>query len=126
MGGTVGCTAYACQEEIVHRLFERKVVQMAQQLDPVRRIPLSRDRVLRAAVTLADVAGIESLSMRNLAQELGVVPMALYKHVANKAWSMPSWARSIGRPPAPAGRARSGRGSSLRVERSNVTPGRLK
>jgi AcrR family transcriptional regulator len=84
MRRTLGCTAYACQEEIAHRLFERKVVQMAKQLDAVRRTPLSRDRVLRAAVTLADVAGIESLSMRNLAQELGVVPMALYKHVANK------------------------------------------
>ncbi|WP_255362540.1 TetR/AcrR family transcriptional regulator [Blastococcus aurantiacus] len=50
----------------------------------VRRTPLSRDRVLRAAVDLADVVGIEALSMRRLAQELGVVPMALYKHVANK------------------------------------------
>jgi len=40
--------------------------------------------VLRAAVALADEAGIDSLSMRKLAQELGVVPMALYKHVANK------------------------------------------
>jgi AcrR family transcriptional regulator len=49
-----------------------------------RRTPLSRERVLRAAVALADDAGIESLSMRKLAQELGVVPMALYKHVANK------------------------------------------
>jgi len=48
-----------------------------------RRVPLNRDRVLRAAVSLAD-AGIEGLSMRNLAQELGVVPMALYKHFANK------------------------------------------
>jgi AcrR family transcriptional regulator len=48
------------------------------------RIPLSRDRVLSAAVTLADQDGIESLSMRKLAQEFGVVPMALYKHVANK------------------------------------------
>jgi AcrR family transcriptional regulator len=57
---------------------------MAQQLQTPRRIRLSRDRVLRAAVALADTAGIESLSMRKLAQELGVVPMALYKHVANK------------------------------------------
>ncbi|MCX5376257.1 TetR/AcrR family transcriptional regulator C-terminal domain-containing protein [Streptomyces sp. NBC_00091] len=45
---------------------------------------LNRDRVLRAAVALADESGIESLSMRRLAQELDVVPMALYKHVANK------------------------------------------
>jgi AcrR family transcriptional regulator len=57
---------------------------MAQQVDAVRRAPLSRDRVLRAAVALADQAGIQALSMRNLAQELNVVPMALYKHVANK------------------------------------------
>ena len=48
------------------------------------RTPLSRDRVLRAAVALADREGIDALSMRRLAQELGVVPMALYKHVANK------------------------------------------
>ncbi|MET9520512.1 TetR/AcrR family transcriptional regulator C-terminal domain-containing protein [Streptomyces sp. NPDC002994] len=57
---------------------------MAQQTEAVRRAPLSRDRVLRAAVALADEIGIEALSMRKLAQELGVVPMALYKHVANK------------------------------------------
>jgi len=57
---------------------------MAQQVEAPRRVRLSRDRVLGAAVALADTAGIESLSMRKLAQELGVVPMALYKHVANK------------------------------------------
>jgi AcrR family transcriptional regulator len=57
---------------------------MAQQTESVRRTPLSRERVLSAAVVLADESGVESLSMRKLAQELGVVPMALYKHVANK------------------------------------------
>ena len=45
---------------------------------------LTRERILHAAVALADEGGAESLSMRRLAQELGVVPMALYKHVANK------------------------------------------
>jgi AcrR family transcriptional regulator len=40
--------------------------------------------VLHAAVARADEAGLETFSMRGLAQELGVVPMALYKHVANK------------------------------------------
>jgi AcrR family transcriptional regulator len=45
---------------------------------------LNRERVLRAAVDLADREGIESVSMRILADVLGVVPMALYKHVANK------------------------------------------
>src|SRR6202035_4996302 len=48
------------------------------------RTPLSRARVLQAAVALADEAGLDAFSMRALAQELGVVPMALYKHVANK------------------------------------------
>jgi AcrR family transcriptional regulator len=51
---------------------------------PVPRVPLSRDRVLRAAIGLADEAGIESLSMRRLGQELGVEAMSLYNHVANK------------------------------------------
>jgi AcrR family transcriptional regulator len=49
------------------------------------RTPLSRDRVLAAAVALADEAGIEALSMRKLAQELGVEAMSLYNHVENKA-----------------------------------------
>jgi AcrR family transcriptional regulator len=47
-------------------------------------VPLSKERVLDAAVALADAQGVEALSMRKIAQELGVVPMALYKHVANK------------------------------------------
>ncbi len=48
------------------------------------RIPLSKDRVLRAAVEVADAGGIESLTMRGLAAELGVEAMSLYYHVANK------------------------------------------
>ena len=48
------------------------------------RVPLTRDRVLSTAVALADQEGIEALSMRKLAQALDVVPMALYRHVANK------------------------------------------
>jgi AcrR family transcriptional regulator len=49
-----------------------------------RRIPLSRARVLQAAVALAGAGGIEALTMRRLGQELGVEAMSLYKHVANK------------------------------------------
>jgi AcrR family transcriptional regulator len=56
----------------------------AQQTDVPRRSPLTRERVLRTAVVLADEGGLEALSMRRLAQELDVVPMALYKHVAHK------------------------------------------
>lgn len=49
-----------------------------------RRGPLSRDRVLRAAMVLADRDGLTALTMRGLGQELGVEAMSLYKHVANK------------------------------------------
>jgi AcrR family transcriptional regulator len=49
-----------------------------------RRAPLSRQRALSAAVALADAEGIGSLTMRRLAQELGVEAMSLYHHVANK------------------------------------------
>jgi AcrR family transcriptional regulator len=49
------------------------------------RVPLSRGRVLRAAVSLADRNGLESLTMRRLGQELGVEAMSLYNHVANKS-----------------------------------------
>ena len=48
------------------------------------RTPLSAERVLRAAVALADAGGLESLTMRRLGQDLGVEAMSLYKHVANK------------------------------------------
>ena len=49
-----------------------------------RRKPLSRDRVLRAAIRLADEGGLESVSMRRLGQVLQVEAMSLYKHVTNK------------------------------------------
>jgi AcrR family transcriptional regulator len=48
------------------------------------RTPLSRRRVLDAAVALADRDGVGALSMRKLAHELGVEAMSLYHHVANK------------------------------------------
>jgi AcrR family transcriptional regulator len=59
---------------------------MASSADPIAqpRLPLSRDRVLAAAVGLADRSGLESLTMRKLAQELGVEAMTLYYHVQNK------------------------------------------
>jgi AcrR family transcriptional regulator len=46
--------------------------------------PLSRERILRAALHLADEGGLEALSMRKLAQALGVKAMSLYNHVTNK------------------------------------------
>src|SRR6186713_1628213 len=59
---------------------------MATQIDPrpMQRSPLSKDRVLAAAVELADRDGLEALSMRRLGAELGVEAMALYRHVGNK------------------------------------------
>ncbi|MDQ5853763.1 MAG: TetR/AcrR family transcriptional regulator [Chloroflexota bacterium] len=59
---------------------------MASQAEPgaAPRVPLSRERVLRAAIDLADTGGIASLTMRKLAQELGVEAMSLYYYVARK------------------------------------------
>ncbi|MGN6426763.1 MAG: TetR/AcrR family transcriptional regulator [Leifsonia sp.] len=51
---------------------------------PRPRQRLSRDLVLRTALAIADRDGSAGLTMRTLSAELGVVPMALYKHVANK------------------------------------------
>ncbi|MBK8230680.1 MAG: TetR/AcrR family transcriptional regulator C-terminal domain-containing protein [Candidatus Eisenbacteria bacterium] len=52
--------------------------------DKKKRQPLSRERILQAALRLADRKGIPSLSMRTLAAALGVEAMSLYKHVRNK------------------------------------------
>jgi AcrR family transcriptional regulator len=49
-----------------------------------RRAPLTRERVLRAALALADQGGIDSLTMRTLGHQLDVEAMSLYNHVANK------------------------------------------
>jgi AcrR family transcriptional regulator len=57
---------------------------MSRSAEPVPRERLNRGRVVRAAVELADQDGFDGLSMRRLAERLGVVPMALYKHVADK------------------------------------------
>jgi AcrR family transcriptional regulator len=51
---------------------------------PAARVPLNRERVLRAALALADRGGGEALTMRHLGQALGVEAMSLYNHVANK------------------------------------------
>lgn len=48
------------------------------------RVPLSRERVLAAAVAVADAGGVAALTIRSLADELGVKPMSVYHYVANK------------------------------------------
>jgi AcrR family transcriptional regulator len=59
-------------------------VETEARAETEARTPLSRERVLRATVELADRGGIEALSMRKLGQELGVDAMALYRHVRGK------------------------------------------
>jgi AcrR family transcriptional regulator len=49
-----------------------------------KRVPLSRERVLAGAIAIADTGGVGALTIRSLAQHLGVKPMTLYYHVANK------------------------------------------
>jgi AcrR family transcriptional regulator len=59
-------------------------VSVPGETGPTSRIQLTRQRVVAAAVELADRDGTEAISMRRLAQELGVEPMSLYTHVRNK------------------------------------------
>ncbi len=55
-----------------------------QKSAPEPRVPLSRDRMLRAAVAIADQDGIESVTMRRIGEALSAEAMSLYYHVANK------------------------------------------
>jgi AcrR family transcriptional regulator len=57
---------------------------MSERGGPAR-ARLTRERVLRAAIGLADTSGIDSLSMRKLGVELGVEAMSLYNHVTSKS-----------------------------------------
>lgn len=59
-------------------------MQARHDRGPRERISLSRDKVLRSALALADRDGISALSIRSLARELGTKPMTLYYYVANK------------------------------------------
>ena len=49
------------------------------------RRPLTRVRILKAALRLVDREGLKALSMRRLGHALGVEAMSLYNHVPNKA-----------------------------------------
>jgi AcrR family transcriptional regulator len=48
------------------------------------RLPLSRDRILKAALELVDERGLQELTMRKLGQQLGFEAMSLYNYVSNK------------------------------------------
>jgi AcrR family transcriptional regulator len=52
--------------------------------EPTTRVPLTRERLLSGAIAVADTGGLAALTIRSLAEELGVKPMTLYHHVANK------------------------------------------
>ena len=66
------CTAYSCQ------------VMTPAKAAEAERTKLSRSTVVDGALALADAEGVEALTIRRLAQELGVTPMALYWHFRNK------------------------------------------
>lgn len=78
------CTLYTCQWVGTIEDWGRNVETQADQSVGTRRATLNRNRVLRYAISFADANGLDSLNMRSLANELEVVPMALYKHVASK------------------------------------------
>jgi AcrR family transcriptional regulator len=65
-------------------MYDHSQVAAETRSSDLPRLPLSRERVLRAAVALADEAGIESVTMRRLAEVLGAEAMSLYYHVSNK------------------------------------------
>lgn len=58
---------------------------MAAGKKDTKRDPLSRDRIVRTALSIIDRDGLEAISMRRVGDELGVEAMSLYNHVGNKA-----------------------------------------
>src|SRR4051812_16690063 len=83
--GSLSLAVYRVHPSVGHcRVYGVHLSRLMTKHKTTRRPPLTRDRVLEAAVARADQNGLDAFSMRGLAQELGVVPMALYKHVANK------------------------------------------
>lgn len=65
-----------------------------------QRAPLSAERVVAAAIDLADVEGLEAVSMSRLAERLASAPMSLYRHVSNKDELLLLMHDAAWRPPA--------------------------
>ncbi|MFI7132613.1 TetR/AcrR family transcriptional regulator C-terminal domain-containing protein [Nonomuraea sp. NPDC050153] len=63
---------------------ERPATSPGTRQADVPKQALSREQVLRTAIAIADVEGLDAVSMRRLAAELGAGPMSLYRHVENK------------------------------------------
>lgn len=74
---SIGAYNVRCQLKVPQVTTDRPI-----RADP--RTPLWRERVLRAGLAHADASGLETFTMRGLAESLGVAPMSLYRHVANK------------------------------------------
>jgi TetR/AcrR family transcriptional regulator, tetracycline repressor protein len=78
------CTAYGCQVTSS----SASSAQLSADAEPARgegeRVRLTRRTVVDRAMQLADAAGLDALTIRKLAQELGVTPMALYWHFRSK------------------------------------------
>src|SRR4028118_111153 len=72
-GKRISCTLYNCQEMV------RKSRQNASN-----RVTLTPQAVVEGALALADAEGLEAVTIRRLAKELGVTPMALYWHFRSK------------------------------------------
>ena len=88
------------------------------------RQPLTRERVLRAALELADEDGIDALTMRELGLRLGVEAMSLYNHVANKDDILDGMVDLVvGEIDLPAGRGRLGGGDA---REGDLGPGGLR
>jgi len=89
--------------------------------DEKGRVPLSRERVLRAAIEHADAHGLDSLTMRGLAKRLDVEAMSLYHHVANKREILEGITELVARdmpPPNPGGDWKAElRGMAIRAHR---------
>ncbi|MBA3339732.1 MAG: TetR/AcrR family transcriptional regulator C-terminal domain-containing protein [Geodermatophilaceae bacterium] len=62
----------------------KPISDLARGATAPQRVALSQERVLRAAMDVADAGGIGSLTIRSLAQHLGAKPMSVYHYVANK------------------------------------------
>ena len=94
------------------------------------RIPLSRERVLLGAIAVADAGGTGSLTIRSLAQHLGVKPMSLYYYVSGKDEIVDGIVDLVFSEidlPAPDGDWRTGDGAARKVGPSSAaaaTPGR--
>jgi TetR/AcrR family transcriptional regulator, tetracycline repressor protein len=80
----IACTAYGCQVTAS----SASSAQLVDDAEPARgdgeRTRLTRASVVDRAMQLADAVGLDALTIRKLAQELGVTPMALYWHFHSK------------------------------------------